>query len=186
MELNREEVPLSYLFNMSVPSLPLSEAVATYQKVVKECRSSGCGCPNCFHIDAARDAIASVVLFEFGVVPRWYRVKLSEEESGPEITTTRPKRRSKPTRYRFVYVMRNRRNGFVKIGLSVDPSYREGTLQAEEPEIELLFSYPGNQEIEEGLHSMFSNKRLRGEWFALSKADILEIKEALSVWSSKI
>jgi hypothetical protein len=184
MELNREEVPLSYLFNMSVPSLPLSEAVATYQKVVKECRSSGCGCPNCFHIDAARDAIASVVLFEFGVVPGWYRVKFSEEEPAPKITPTRPQRPKLPTR--FVYLMRNRRNGFVKIGLSANPSYREGTLQAEEPEVELLFSYPGNQEIEEGLHLMFSNKRLRGEWFALSKADILEIKEALSVWSSKL
>lgn len=68
----------------------------------------------------------------------------------------------------YIYVMKNQRNGFFKIGSSKNPEYREETLQAEEPEIVKISATPGPKEIERQLHRLFSDKRLRGEWFRLT------------------
>ena len=39
----------------------------------------------------------------------------------------------------YVYLMMNSRNGYIKIGFTKDyPTYRESTLQSQEPEIELI------------------------------------------------
>ena len=72
----------------------------------------------------------------------------------------------------FVYLMRNERNGFIKIGKSDNPRYREKTLQSEEPEVSLIFAHPCPIWVEKGLHVLFSEKRLRGEWFSLSEDEI--------------
>ena len=80
----------------------------------------------------------------------------------------------------FVYLMRNQRNGFIKIGFSRDPKYREATLQSEEPEVELLTKFVGDMSDEESLHERFSAKRLRGEWFKLTDEDILSINDEMS------
>lgn len=74
-----------------------------------------------------------------------------------------------------VYLMRNVRNGLTKIGIPVDPKYREKTLQAEEPEVELLWSASGDALDERALHSRFSNRRVKGEWFNLTEDDIRRI-----------
>lgn len=73
----------------------------------------------------------------------------------------------------FVYLMKNRRNGLVKIGISTNPSRRERTLQSEEPDIDLLFSSPSSIRVEKSLHELFSKKRVRGEWFKLNDDDVL-------------
>jgi hypothetical protein len=72
-----------------------------------------------------------------------------------------------------VYLMLNRRNNYYKIGFTKkDPSYRETTLQAQEPEVELVDYWMGSLKDEENLHNIFQEKRLRGEWFSLAENDI--------------
>lgn len=80
--------------------------------------------------------------------------------------------RLRPT---FLYLMRNERNRFVKIGVSNNPAYRERTLQAEEPEITLLFKLETYAFVEEWLHYVFREKRVRGEWFELDDAEIARV-----------
>lgn len=77
----------------------------------------------------------------------------------------------------FVYIMKNERNGYYKIGISNNPQYRERTLQSEEPEITLIYKkkFDTRDEAyytEQDLHSRFSDSRIRGEWFGLSERDI--------------
>jgi hypothetical protein len=78
----------------------------------------------------------------------------------------------------FVYLMRNNRNGFVKIGFSKAPHYREKTLQSEEPEVELIFCIPGSLADEQDLHEVYTICRVRGEWFDLTTEQIGEIRAA--------
>lgn len=74
----------------------------------------------------------------------------------------------KTPRITNIYLMRNQRNGFIKIGQSENPKAREATLQSEEPEIKLLASWRGTVGDEKELHERFEMLRLRGEWFKLS------------------
>lgn len=67
----------------------------------------------------------------------------------------------------FVYLMRNHRNGFTKIGYSSNPSVREATLQSEEPEVTLMASWPGTRQDEKQLHRQYVEFNIRGEWFQL-------------------
>lgn len=82
----------------------------------------------------------------------------------------------------FAYIMINKRNGYYKIGISQKPSYRERTLQSQEPEIELIYVSSGNYGWEEEMmvHAHFREKRMRGEWFNLTIADVEKAKEMLS------
>ncbi len=72
------------------------------------------------------------------------------------------------------YLMLDILRGFYKIGKSRNPQIRENTLQAEVPTIELLHVI--QDDIELYLHEKFNSKRLRGEWFELSAADVNYIK----------
>jgi hypothetical protein len=80
----------------------------------------------------------------------------------------------------FVYLMKNTRNGYYKIGRSKKPGYREKTLQAEEPEIVLEWKLEARPEDEKHLHQMFAKKRIRGEWFELEIDDVRWIKSLSS------
>jgi hypothetical protein len=77
-----------------------------------------------------------------------------------------------PMRAEMAYLMLNLRNNYVKIGRSIDPTYREATLQAEDPDVRLLATAPGGRELERILHGRFAAHRLRGEWFSLSGAHV--------------
>lgn len=76
----------------------------------------------------------------------------------------------------FVYLMIDSSLNYenVKIGFSKKPSYRESTLQAEKPSIEMVFSIEGTLLYEKKLHDHFADNRIRGEWFAVSKNDVIE------------
>lgn len=89
--------------------------------------------------------------------------------------------RIKSPRFGFVYLMRNLRNGLVKIGFSTNPKHREGTLQSQEPEIQLLNKWPSTMANELVIHGWFSKKRVRGEWFALDDSDIERIERSFAV-----
>tara|TARA_B110000285_G_scaffold136417_1_gene152796 strand:+ start:43 stop:930 length:888 start_codon:yes stop_codon:yes gene_type:complete len=68
------------------------------------------------------------------------------------------------------YLIKNRRNGFYKIGRSKDPLKREQTLQSEEPDIVMVKTW--DEDIESKLHIEYKDYRIRGEWFELSKAQV--------------
>ena len=85
----------------------------------------------------------------------------------------------------FVYLMLDKNTGFYKIGISNDPQYRERTLQSEKPTIEMICNkcYPTRViavAIESALHNAFSDKRVRGEWFALNETEVEQIIQTLS------
>lgn len=82
----------------------------------------------------------------------------------------------------YVYLMKNNRNGYIKIGFtSKEPKYREKTLQSEDPDITLIYSKQGcNMDDEKTLHKEYSQKRLRGEWFDLDEDDVYEIKTRMN------
>lgn len=89
---------------------------------------------------------------------------LNHSQNNKSIATYEPK----------TYLMQDTFRGYYKIGKSKDPKVREGTLQAEVPTIELLHVIQSDIEIY--LHKKFDSKRLRGEWFDLSEADVNYIK----------
>jgi len=85
----------------------------------------------------------------------------------------------------FVYLMKDHINGAYKIGISNSPEYREKTLQSEKPSIELIESKQFQKRkiaetFERLLHEYFKNKRIRGEWFQLDNADIIDFKLILN------
>jgi len=76
-----------------------------------------------------------------------------------------------------VYVMIDKNTGYYKIGRSKNPKIREKTLQSEKPTIEMLFNHDAKTVDEKVLHSKFSEKRVRGEWFDLCGSDLSMISD---------
>lgn len=89
------------------------------------------------------------------------------------------KQEKAPPQKGFVYLMRDNRSGYHKIGFSVNPSFREATLQAQQPDITMVANGAGTLNDEKMLHAAFSEKRIRGEWFDLSGSEISEVLKIL-------
>ncbi len=93
-----------------------------------------------------------------------------------------PRRREKKSNNCNIYIIKNHRNGYTKIGFTTkNAKFREATLQSQEPEVELIGEWTGNILDEEILHNLFKDKRVRGEWFELSDKNIKEIHEYFSI-----
>ena len=61
----------------------------------------------------------------------------------------------------------------IKIGKASSVSYRKAELQtAHYTELIILFTLNGYSELEKELHSRFSRKHIRGEWFSLTQDDL--------------
>lgn len=71
------------------------------------------------------------------------------------------------------YLMYDSNTGYTKIGRSVNPMMRERTLQSEKPTITLFAIC--DELVEKELHQQYKDKRVRGEWFDLSKDEINDI-----------
>lgn len=100
--------------------------------------------------------------------------QLRREES--EFLRYQQKKQPKPSKRGYVYLMHDNSLGYCKIGFSSNPSYREQTLQAQKPTVELVYAWEGSLQDEKKLHERFSDKRIRGEWFDLKADDIEEIR----------
>lgn len=74
----------------------------------------------------------------------------------------------------YVYLMKNNRNGYVKIGFTTkEPEFREKTLASEDPDISLIHRQYGlTMKEEKEIHRLNADKRLRGEWFDLSEDEV--------------
>lgn len=68
------------------------------------------------------------------------------------------------------YLMRDENTGKTKIGRSINPRAREKTLLSDAPVITLFAVCESN--VEKELHAKYAVKRVRGEWFDLTEADI--------------
>lgn len=68
----------------------------------------------------------------------------------------------------YIYIMKDTTNNFIKIGFSKHPAYRESTLQAEKPTIELVRKFPGTMAQEQAAHRILARYRIRGEWFQVT------------------
>lgn len=79
----------------------------------------------------------------------------------------------------YVYVIEV--DGNYKIGISKNPKQRFGeyTKYAKEPKQIIVKKCYNYQKIEEQLHKKYEEKRIRGEWFCLTKQDIVDIKAFL-------
>lgn len=81
-------------------------------------------------------------------------------------------------RKRGVYLIKAE-NGLIKIGRTIDLKDRLMELQtgsATELSLELFLETELEKELEKKLHERFKEKRVRGEWFKLSKSDLKWIK----------
>jgi hypothetical protein len=68
-----------------------------------------------------------------------------------------------------IYLMRDVGTGFVKIGRSDRPEYREKTLMSQSASVYLICYWKDClMDGESKLHKFFAVKRMRGEWFDLT------------------
>lgn len=118
---------------------------------------------------AAAQYLSSVTEEEVVAYNNWLRDKRIKKSSGHRGEKKEPAKT-------FIYLLFNRRNGYYKIGRAKVVEFREKTLQAEEPDIELICSFPGTSTVEKNLHQLYHEKRIRGEWFQLSEDDVSHIK----------
>lgn len=100
------------------------------------------------------------------------RLRFAAERMGAELGNEEGEDALPNPRHRFVYLMKNSRNGHYKIGLSVHPEFRERTLQSQEPEVHLVWKIEGEKSDERHLHEKFGDRRLRGEWFDLQQKHV--------------
>jgi len=83
-----------------------------------------------------------------------------------------------------VYLLFDGKNNLIKIGHSKSLQIREKTLQGENPKWDLITAWIAPQKIETELHNKYSKNRIRGEWFALTYCDLLDINEVMKPYDS--
>lgn len=74
-----------------------------------------------------------------------------------------------------VYLIQEDFCGLVKIGIAADPVKRMANLQTACPQklsLVAVLRTDRASEVEVGLHTQFSEKHVRGEWFRLTEADV--------------
>lgn len=84
----------------------------------------------------------------------------------------------------YVYLMVNSDTFFIKIGRSTKPFYRERTLHSQEPGIHTIALWPGDGKLEKELHAVFKHRNVRGEWFRLTLADLIEVEKLMAARSA--
>ena len=85
----------------------------------------------------------------------WYIRHLAEKKMGKKT---------------FIYLMHNVRNGFYRISHANDVDYQE------EQQITTVHTISGNASLEREFRQFFSDKRIKGEWFALDEEEVAFIK----------
>lgn len=144
-----------------------AEALEHYESAINS-RGEEDECGECYTEDdllyikrAIADAILAMLGFPLHLPEKPSLVKVKLKKTGPG----------------FLYVMKNMRSNYVKIGWSTKPEFRETTLQSQEPEIELMGMWEAPRSIEKVLHARFQRHHMRGEWFDISPDDVRQIFE---------
>jgi len=142
------------------------------------CLTQGLGYDEILSIDEHRELIMGLIKFQSNVTQdeidninqektRNLKIKVQDET---------PPKSGTPNK---VYIMLDSHSGYYKIGSSRDPKVRESTLQSEKPATTLLYFKEADLSVEKLLHRKYKNKRVRGEWFDLTFADLREIRDIL-------
>lgn len=77
----------------------------------------------------------------------------------------------------MIYFIRDESSGHVKVGHSVDPAKRLNTLQIGSPSrLTLEMTLPGGASVEAVFHARLASKRVRGEWFALTRDEVRALR----------
>jgi hypothetical protein len=97
--------------------------------------------------------------------------KVEQERNTIEGLATERERRTKEEP-KSLYLMKDKNNGYYKIGISQDCEYRERTLQSEKPNIELVGQWKSLDKYERAWHDYFKKNNTRGEWFTLNKVQV--------------
>lgn len=79
----------------------------------------------------------------------------------------------------FVYLIKNFDNGQIKIGFSCNPQDRIKEIKTSCHSAKLIFFAKGTMDEEKYLHEIYSNQRIKNEWFSLSNIDIKDIQDFL-------
>lgn len=91
------------------------------------------------------------------------------------------KKHRKNKRFSSIYLMGCK--GVYKIGISNNPDKRYHTFLTGNPDIKLIcYSKPVSfaYMLEAKLHRIFKNKKIKGEWFKLTKKDVINITHLLN------
>ena len=87
--------------------------------------------------------------------------------------------RNKKKKSTHVYLFQEDYLGLVKIGIASDPIKRMGEIQVACPQnitLVACINIQNAHDLEIELHTKYSNKHYRGEWFRLTEEDIRSIK----------
>ncbi len=90
------------------------------------------------------------------------------------------------SRFTYIYLIKDERTGYTKIGRSDSPLDRlknlikQDTLMPEANNFTMLFAWADYAYKEKQLHKQFESVRVRGEWFNLDASDINEIWDQFS------
>lgn len=85
--------------------------------------------------------------------------------------------------FTYIYLIKDRETGLFKIGKSGNPQkrlkelVRQATLQPKPNDYILYLFWLDRSSAETILHKQFASKRVRGEWFRLEPADVLQIEK---------
>jgi hypothetical protein len=107
----------------------------------------------------------SELINKYRTLLKHYKITKSPKKLGTSIRAIQKSNTDTKT-----YLIKNKRNGFYKIGRSNNPLKREKTLQSEEPDIVMVKTW--DEDIESKLHIEYKYYRIRGEWFELSNTQV--------------
>jgi len=97
-------------------------------------------------------------------------VKQKEKKKKKDKSAERFTLRKANNKESVVYFIQSERGGPVKIGISTNVQGRLASLQTGFPyPLKVLATTPGGEGIEKGLHDIFAEHRLSGEWFKPEK-----------------
>ena len=107
--------------------------------------------------------------------------EIEEENKNLAISYSRKKPKTQTKRLKrkgHVYLLEDS-GGYIKIGCSQDVKKRIENIQSNNPTIRVLRLIETSDiaGLESELHKAFANKRIKGEWFLLTKDDIKQIEE---------
>lgn len=72
----------------------------------------------------------------------------------------------------FLYLIKDHTRGFIKIGFTKDVAGRYNQLRTANAGIELLYSWPGDTDMEYSLHQKYLDRWVDGEWFLMSDKEV--------------
>ena len=81
-------------------------------------------------------------------------------------------------RVRYVYILQVDGFDYYKIGTSVDVTRRVHDIQAHNPfELKIIYVKEGSLAVESQIHNLMEEKRVRNEWFQLTKDELRIVTE---------